>query len=114
LLSDIFTKKKAANLFEKGVKEERRGHMFEAIRFYRNAVHLDPDIEQKMAQSAGWTQHGPKDKGKGASGQEELSSAADELAARTELNQLLREWGKVLRLQDGQEVRCWLLHNFEI
>ncbi|CAK8673682.1 unnamed protein product [Clavelina lepadiformis] len=39
----------ARKLFEQGIESERNGSFHDAIHFYRKAVQLDPDIEQRMA-----------------------------------------------------------------
>lgn len=38
----------AESLFMQGVELEKKGKVFEAMRMYRRAVHIDPDIEFKM------------------------------------------------------------------
>lgn len=38
----------AEQLFMQGVELEKKGKVFEAMRMYRRAVHIDPDIEFKM------------------------------------------------------------------
>lgn len=45
---------KAYSLFMQGVDAERNGEMFEAIKFYRQAVQLVPDIESKIQSISGF------------------------------------------------------------
>ncbi|CAG0916842.1 unnamed protein product [Notodromas monacha] len=90
----------AAELFEKGANEERHGRMYEAIKFYRDAVHLVPDIEQKMAQSAAWAKPDkPED-----------SQASSASASRSALDNLLHAFEQVHLLDGdamGEELGVW-------
>ncbi|XP_062509748.1 F-box only protein 9-like [Corticium candelabrum] len=40
----------AREFFLKGVAFERRGNHYEALHFYRQAIHLVPDIESRVSQ----------------------------------------------------------------
>lgn len=44
----LYCYSQAESLFMQGVDLEKRGKVFEAMRMYRRAVHIDPDIEFKM------------------------------------------------------------------
>ncbi|XP_057309780.1 F-box only protein 9-like [Hydractinia symbiolongicarpus] len=48
--NDVSTEKRAAHLFMEGVRHERNGDVYAAVYFYRQAVHLVPDIEFKLAE----------------------------------------------------------------
>uniref|UniRef100_F6XS68 F-box only protein 9 n=2 Tax=Ciona intestinalis TaxID=7719 RepID=F6XS68_CIOIN len=43
---------KAEKLFLQGIEKEREGRMLEAIKFYRNALQLDPDVEGRLTYTA--------------------------------------------------------------
>lgn len=47
----------AEKLFMQGVELEKTGKVFEAMRMYRRAVHIDPDIEFKMYDKLKSTMH---------------------------------------------------------
>lgn len=44
-------------LFIQGIEMEKLGKVFEAMRLYRRAVHIDPDIEFKIYESSLNTQN---------------------------------------------------------
>lgn len=48
ILAEDDIHKKARELFLEGVRQEENGKLYEAIRFYKKAVNLVPDIEQEV------------------------------------------------------------------
>lgn len=51
--ADVF--EKASRLFQNGIDCERQGKMHDAIRFYRQALQLVPDIEKRLLVSTNTT-----------------------------------------------------------
>jgi len=82
---------KAKCLFLKGVEKERQKRMYEAIYFYKQAIHLVPDIESKIADYPTKTNHDSSD----SSSDDENDQPEQEIDSSNDLEELTRQF-KVL------------------
>lgn len=78
---------KAYNLFMQGVGAEKNGHMFEAIKFYRQAMQLVPDIESKIQSYSGFDDSSSSDSDELDDVDEELGEISSQLSTMS-LNNL--------------------------
>ena len=79
----------AAEIFQEGIKEERDGRHFEAVRLYRRAIQLDPDIEHKFEKSTDAKKGSKSRTAKDATNRDIEDEGVEEISAEELLENLL-------------------------
>uniref|UniRef100_UPI00398F2E75 F-box only protein 9 isoform X3 n=1 Tax=Pristiophorus japonicus TaxID=55135 RepID=UPI00398F2E75 len=91
---ELAREEKAKELFLKAVEQEQNGAVYEAIKYYRRAVHLVPDIEFRINYA-----HSPESDGSGKAHKEDKGKA-------NEITDLLPYFQQQLTLQDSLHKIC--------
>jgi len=105
---EIDTHKRAREYFEEGVKMEQNGNLYDAIKFYKKAVQLVPDIEREVYNTA--SVHSVSSKNRSSSNtrkvaDENLNQISQEVDNEEDIENLIERFSRLVHLDNQSSIQ---------